>query len=133
MSSEELYMQRNELLHRATSFRGKTRKATMLERSRCFIEAEKLTKKLEEYWASQSRYTPPNMNLYDTQGRPTHFLQWSDGLLHRYVPVAKWIAAEQSILELDPVDRLRRHEIKLTQDELEFQAQVEELYLRLTP
>ena len=133
MNSDELYRKRNELLHRATSFRAKTRKATLLERAKCFLEADRLTKELEEYWACQSSYTPPNVNLYDTQGRATHFLQWSDGIQHTYVPVARWVAAEQSILELDPVDRLRRHEIKLTQDELEFQEQVEELYIRLSP
>lgn len=133
MYSEELYKKRNELLHRATSYKGKTRKATMLERSRCFIEAEKLTRELEEYWAEQSTYTPPNMNLYDTRGRATHFLQWSDGISHRYVPISVWEAAKQSIRVLDPVERLRIHEVKLSQDEIEFQEQVEQLYLSLAP
>lgn len=133
MSAESLYMERNELLHRATSYRGKTKTATMRERSRCFLEAEKLTRQLEEWWASQSRYTAPNYNLYNAEGQATHFLLTSDGITHRYVPIAQWNAAKQAIRELSPLERLRYYENSHTSEEIEFQEAVEELYQRLAP
>lgn len=127
----KLYEQRNAYLNRATSYSGIDELDTKRERIRCFIEADKITQEMERVWASNSKTPPINYNLYDVDGNITHMLQESDGITSRYVKLANWVGKDVNILELDPLERLRRHEIKANQDELEFKARINALALIL--
>jgi hypothetical protein len=133
MMSDELYIKRNALLHKATSYRGRTKKETLRVRAESFLAAEKITGQLEEYWAAQSNYPEPSYNLYDSKGRPTHFLYASDGISHRYVPISAFKFSEVRIDYLSAVQRLRKQERTVTREELEFYEAVESLYNRLAP
>jgi hypothetical protein len=142
MSSDELYLKRNALLNRATSFRAKTKsgkldkKATIRERSRCYLEAEAITRELEELWAARSKAPEPKANLYECKNGewlPTHALQESDGITYRYVPLERWVLSEIRIDYLSPVEKLRKQELTITKQEIEYHQAIERLYIGHAP
>ena len=120
----DLYERRNYLLHKATSYRGKDWEDTKKVRVRCFIEADELTQQLEEQWANQTKAPPVNYNLYDVHGNITHMMLTSNGITHRYVKIANWLPEKVKIKRLDPIERLRYHELSVSKEELEFKNDI---------